>query len=433
MKLKRLGIIAFAASALLAALSGCASGPTAEDGKSLVIWNYEDESSAMGQAWKRAVEVFKEEHPDVKVKFAQQAFTSTKTNAQVLLSGNDVPDVMEFNKGAAGAGQLASQGLISPLTDAVEKYGWDKTLASPSLQQLSRYTTDGVPGDGDWYGIPNYGEYILWYYNKDFFAEHGLQVPTTRAELDQLLADIKGLGVTPVAASAKEFPYIHTWFQYVLRDAPADWVNCYQLLECKVDFDAPYWSEGTAAAENLVKDGYTSPNITGITHEQMGVNFLSGKSPLMTSGSWWFGRLKSEAKFDWDAFAWPEQNLNQGSVGNLWVVPTKAKNKDLAYEFIDITLRPEIQNILGENGGLPIAGDPSAITDERTAKFTTTFQELANSNRLALYPDFPFPGYFEELLKDSQSVANGSKTPEEVVDIVQKFYEDGLKNSSASK
>jgi raffinose/stachyose/melibiose transport system substrate-binding protein len=430
MKLKRPFIAALAAIAAVTAVSGCASGPAAEDGKSLVIWNYEDENSAMGQAWQRAVEIFEEEHPDVDVKFAQQAFTSTKTNAQVLLSGNDVPDVMEFNKGAAGAGQLASQGLITPLTDAVEEYGWEDVLGTPSLSQLSRYTTDGVPGDGDWYGIPNYGEFVLWYYNKDFFAEHGLEVPETRAELDQLLDDIKELDVVPVAAAAKEFPYIHTWFQYVLRDAPADWVDCYQLLQCDVDFDADYWLDGTAAAEALVKDGYTSPNITGITHEQMGVNFLSGKSPLLTSGSWWFGRLGAEAKFDWDVFAWPEQNLNQGSVGNLWVVPTKAKNKELAYEFIDITLRPEVQNILGEKGGLPIAGDPSAITDERTAAFTAMFQQLADEDRLALYPDFPFPGYFEELLKDSQTVANGSKSPEEVVDIVQKFYEDGLANQA---
>ena len=167
MKLKRLGFIAAAAVAAVA-FSGCAPGASSqEDGQSLEIWQYEDTNSAMGKAWQKAVDIFKEENPGVKVNFAKQAFESTKTNAQVLLSGNDVPDVMIYNKGAAGAGQLAAQGLIEPLTDAVEEYGWDEILASDSLQQLSRYTTEGVPGQGDWYGIPNYGEYVLWYYNKD--------------------------------------------------------------------------------------------------------------------------------------------------------------------------------------------------------------------------------------------------------------------------
>lgn len=411
----------------LAACGGSGEGSDeAADGQAsgeLTIWHYEDPDSAMGQAWAKAIEVFEEENPGVTVNLERQSFESLRSNAKVILTGNTVPDVLEFNKGS-DTGQLASLGLLTPLTDEAEARGWDQKLSSPSVQVLARYDEQGVPGSGDWYGIPNYGEYILWYYNQEYFTEHDLSVPTTRAELDALFETIKSEGTTPICGAAKDFPYIHTWFQAVLADAPSDWVDNYQLFRGPVDFDAAYWVDGTREAQKWAQE-YTTPNVTGVTHEDMGANFLAGQCPLMTSGSWWFGRLKTEATFDWGTFAYPEQNLNQGSTGNLWTVPTNSTNKDLAYEFIDITLRPEIQAILDEQGGLSLAGDPAAITDERTKAFTEAFQALASENKLALYPDFPVPGFYDFMLSQSQAVANGSQSPEEIIQALADYYNNG--------
>ena len=53
----------------------------------------------------------------------------------------------------------------------------------------------------------------------------------------------------------------------------------------------------------------------------------------MISGSWWYGTFVSEIKnFKWGTFLFPGNKLDPGSGGNLWVVPSKAKNKDLAYD-----------------------------------------------------------------------------------------------------
>ena len=32
-------------------------------------------------------------------------------------------------------------------------------------------------GSGKWYGIPNYGEYVMVYYNKDMFAKYNVAGP----------------------------------------------------------------------------------------------------------------------------------------------------------------------------------------------------------------------------------------------------------------
>ena len=101
---------------------------------------------------------------------------------------------------------------------------------------------------------------------------------------------------------------------------------------------------------------------------------------MIVSGSWWYGRFTTEIKdFDWGTFLFPGTKLSLGSSGNLWVVPKASKNKDLAYDFIDITMRPEIQNLLGNSGGVPVAADPSTITDPKNKELIDELQHAHRS------------------------------------------------------
>ncbi|MFC5277107.1 extracellular solute-binding protein [Brachybacterium sacelli] len=62
-----------------------------------------------GPGLEARLEIFKEQHPDVTVDFQQTSFDAVRQNAKITLSGNEVPDVIEFNKGNADGGQLAAQ------------------------------------------------------------------------------------------------------------------------------------------------------------------------------------------------------------------------------------------------------------------------------------------------------------------------------------
>ena len=56
------------ATTTLAACSDSGGG-SGGDAKTLKLWHYESANSAMGIAWDQAIEIFKKEHPGVKVKF----------------------------------------------------------------------------------------------------------------------------------------------------------------------------------------------------------------------------------------------------------------------------------------------------------------------------------------------------------------------------
>jgi raffinose/stachyose/melibiose transport system substrate-binding protein len=422
------GAMVLALPLALAACGGDSGGSDdSGDGQTLTIWDYENDESAMGQAWAKAIEIFEDEHPDVTVKTEDQTFEQIQKNAKIFLTGDDVPDVMEYNKGNATAGQLAAQGLISSLTDEAESRGWDTTLPA-SIQTTAKYDEQGLMGSGDWYGVPNYGEFVGVYYNQDMFDAAGIAIPTTFDEFEAALASFKAAGITPLAEAGSEYPMGQLWYELVLHYGDRDLVDDYQLFANDVDFHNDAFTQATEKLDEWIKAGYIASDSAALTAEDMGTSFIAGTYPLMVSGSWWFGRLTEEIPFTWGQGLFPGNDMHPGSSGNLWVVPENAKNKDLAYDFIDITLRPEVQEILGQKGGLPVAGDSSAITDPKVKEMTENFETILDEDGLAFYPDWPVPGYYDVIVSELQSLINQSKTPSEVLDGLSSAYVDGKKD-----
>lgn len=427
-----LGLVALSAAALLT-LSACGSGAGANAGggnaadtdpTTLTIWHYENDDSAMGKAWAKAIEIFKAEHEGVEVKVEKQTFEQIQKNAKIVLTGDDVPDVMEYNKGNATAGQLAAQGLIQPLTEAAAKYGWESKLAG-SLATTAKYNEQGLMGSGDWYGVPNYGEFVGVYYNKAAFAKAGLEVPTTLAEFESVLKSFKDSGTTPLATAGAEYPLGQLWYELVLANSQRSFVDAYQLFASDVDFHGTEMTTGTEKLKQWVEAGYIDSDIAALKAEDMGVEFIKGTYPMMVSGSWWFGRLSEEMKDDWGMFAFPGNNLHPGSSGNIWVVPTNADSSSLAKDFIDITLRAEVQAVFAEEGGLPVAAESATISDEKVKLVTDTFQGIIAQDGLAFYPDWPVPGYYDVIVAQLQALVNGNADATKTLDGLSKAYTEG--------
>jgi raffinose/stachyose/melibiose transport system substrate-binding protein len=421
-----------AVAAMLVALAACggteqtADKPAATGPRVLKLWHYEGADSAMGKAWAESVKQFEASHPGVTVKLEEKAFEQIRQSAGMILNSDEAPDVMEYNKGNATAGLLSKQGLLTDLSPEATKRGWDKLL-SPSLQTTAKYDERGVMGAGKWFGIPNYAEYVMVYYNKDLFKKAGVEVPTTFDEFTAALETFKKAGTTPLAVGGAEYPAQQILYQLALSKAQRPWVDALQLYKGKVDFKGPEFKYAADTFADWVKKGYIGKDSAAIKAEDMGVSFIGGKYPILVSGSWWFGRFASDIKdFEWGSFLWPGNTMNAGSSGNIWVVPENAKNKDLAYDFIDITMKKDIQNLLGNSGGIPVAADPAAITDPKSKELIENFNRLSTSDGLAFYPDWPAPGYYDVLVSGVQNLINGTKTPDQVLDEIAGPYNENL-------
>ncbi|MET7682752.1 extracellular solute-binding protein [Streptomyces sp. NPDC005423] len=410
-------------SLLLSSCSGSDSGSS--DGKTLKLWHYEGPDSAMGVAWNEAIKEFEAQHPGVKVKFEEKGFEQIQKTAPMVLNSSDAPDLMEYNKGNATAGLLSKQGLLTDLTAEATKRGWDKKIPS-SVGTTSRYDANGVMGSGKWYGVTDYGEYTMVYYNKELFKKYKIAEPKTLDELTAAMGQFAAKGVTPLANAGAEYIAQQYLYQLALSKADRAWVDKYELYKGKTDFHDAAWTYAATTFADWVKKGYIAKTSSGTKAEDAGVSWIQGKAPILFSGSWWYGRFQTEAKFDWDTTLWPGSNLTPGSGGNLWVVPKGAKNKQLAYDFIDITLSKKIQNLLGNKGGIPVAADTSAITDPKSKKLIADFNTVSGRDGLAFYPDWPVPGFYDVLVSETQKLITGSEKPDAYLSNLQKAYDKGV-------
>lgn len=421
MRKKMLSFAILLLAVLVAVAPNLSSRAAAQEDKVLKIWHYESPNGAMGIAWQAAMDKFQEMHPDVTIEFEARGFEEIRQTAPMILNSDEVPDVMEYNKGNATAGFLSQNGLLTDITDVAIERGWDQIL-SPGLQTTSRYE-NGIMGSGPWYGVTNYGEFVMVYYNVDMFEEYGVEVPTTLEEFENVMQTFVDAGITPLSLGATEYPAQHVFYQLVLSQADREWVDAFQLYQGDVDFHDEAF---TFAAEKIVEwteRGFISEDSTGIPAEDMGVAFTNGEFPIMVSGSWWYGRFMNEiTDFEWSTFLWPGNELHAGSGGNLWVVPANAKNKELAYDFIDITMSTEIQTLMGNEGGIPVNADLDQIEDPKIQELISNFNRIIEADGFAFYPDWPAPGYYDILVSGVQELIAGTMSPEEALDFLADPY-----------
>lgn len=414
--------VAVTAALALSSCSGAEGGAGQADGETLKVWWWENEDSALSTAWNRAIEIFEEEHPDVTVEFELKTYEQMQQSGQLLLDSDDAPDVLEYLKGNATAGLVSQAGLLTDLTGVADERGWD---LDGSVQDVGLYE-DGLMGSGQRYGVTNYGEYVPMWFNKDLFEEYDLQVPSSLDELETAMQTFVDNDITPLALGSADYPGPHLLYALALSQMDQDSLAAYQRFDGDVDWAA--WEFAAETVADWTERGFISTDSTGIPAQDAGNAFVAGSYPMFFSGTWWAGSFVDDiTEFEFDQFLFPGNDLTPGSGGNLWVVPEKADNKELAYDFIEITMSEEIQNLLGDEGQVPVAADVEAIESPVGQLVLGRFAELEASadGGLAWYPDWPVPGLNDILIQNNTELVQATKTPEQVVDGIRTAYDQG--------
>jgi raffinose/stachyose/melibiose transport system substrate-binding protein len=390
----------------------------------LKIWDMEVDN-AFSASWEFAREKFKEMYPNVTVEYETKTFEQMQETGKMILASDDVPDVMQSNKGSSTAGVYASEGLLTDLTSEAEERGWTDIM-SDSLKVTCRYDDQGIMGSGNLYGVTNYGEFVMVYYNKDMFEQYDIEVPTSYAEFEAVCDKFVEEDIIPIALGGLTgWPIGHVWYELFTYKADRELINNYHFFQGDVDFHGEAFN---FAAEKLVEyatKGYFDPNVTGLSYDDANYAFIQGQNPINITGSWWFGSALAEiTEFDWGIFTMPGKDLYNGSGGDLWVVPENAKNKELAFEFIDLTMQEDAQTVMANAGGIPINADLSQITDPKVKSLNEEFNSILEKDGLAFYPDWPAPCLYDVSIAYTQELLIGTATPEELNNALSECYNE---------
>jgi raffinose/stachyose/melibiose transport system substrate-binding protein len=361
---------------------------------------------------------FEETHPNVTVEFVPYTFEDmTKVYALALGSGVG-PDVSYV--GSNESIPVGKNGLLVDLREAANKRGWPERISPWQAAEA-----ENPFEDGGLYGVPWDLVSINAYYNKDLFAELGLEPPETFEEFETILATLKENGITPLAAG-KGFNFDHQFYLLSHLTVPFEWLNKLRDLDPEADWTHPGFTQAMEILDSWVKKGYFNDDIFALTNDDARILFTSGQTGMMLGGTWNTAPILEEADFEVGFFPVPmiDESLPPQSVttvNNVWTVSKSSPHPDVAIEYIDYLLGEEAARAIWANGGIPMY--QFETLPEATSQLQREIYHAVQVSGSGFYI-----GTNETEVKDARRAAlplmvDGELTAAEVIQLIQDAHE----------
>src|SRR4051812_17392812 len=105
----------------------------AQEQVTLRVWDQFTDSKA--EAVVAVYDAFMEAHPNVTIEREVVTDQQMRQTVNTALASGTGPDVIYYAPGPGYAGVLAEAGLIQPLDDLANEYGWHDRIAAAALEQ----------------------------------------------------------------------------------------------------------------------------------------------------------------------------------------------------------------------------------------------------------------------------------------------------------
>lgn len=236
-RISAVGATSLAAALVLTGCSGSDDGGGGEDGGATTLSVYIDSTPSSVDLWNGLIAAYAEVEPDVTVEVETHPAGSEGDNLiKTRLATGEMNDLFWYNSGSLFQALKPDQNLV-PLTD------------EPWVDSLDDNFTTVVSTDAGLYGAPVGASFAgAVVYNKDIYADLGLEVPTTWDEYMANNEAIKDAGLVAVVQT-----YGDTWTSQV--PVLGDFYN--------VEAAEPGWAEAYTAGDAKFAD---QPALAGFEH-----------------------------------------------------------------------------------------------------------------------------------------------------------------------
>jgi raffinose/stachyose/melibiose transport system substrate-binding protein len=346
---------ALMATAALAASGGTSS---ARAGGDITVWLSGTYAGATpGTTYRKWVDSiatrYKQKFPGSHVKFVLTPINNAQFTAQIAaaFASKSVPDVMLVYSGGYTTPYMLSS--LEKLNDRVAKT--PGFYPSQTSWDLSCLNLNCKGGKGDIYAIPNdEGTYAL-YYNKALFRKAGVAAPPrTYAELLAQCKKFKAAGIIPLAYGDRDGYSTDNWvtYDYASYMAPNDIAK---VNNGEMKYTDP---KLVRPLEQLVKFKQQGcVNADASTHENNDANtyFTSGKAAMVQMFPFVIKAFEQALGKNLGIASLPQSGPHVGRTAansfHNWVIPKNARNKDGAWEFINLAVdqqgATDLANIVG--------------------------------------------------------------------------------------
>lgn len=367
-----------------------------------------------------------------------------QTGATVNMELNAHADYIEMLpiKLEAGSDDYDVIGVDAPLVAQYATKGWIIPVDEYFTDEEKAQFTKAAMQTGTWQGTfyapaMNSSAQLLWY-NTALLSEAGVEIPENSTENRLTWEQVKDLAKETLEAidpdGAKGIAGI-TFGQvsrtYQMNQLPNsmggknigdDGFTAEGVINDEAWVKACTWYQG------LYNDGVA---LKGITADDAASLFLSGKVVFIVDGTWTYNNCVNEGMTDFGfcpvpAFEGYEDKVGTPTGSWHFGIPTNAKNKELAAEFIKYMSIGEGNTMwLEANGDVPstVAGVESLIESEDAAEYMkiAAFESANTAVPRALTPGFQ---EYDTIIQNTwEDIKNGSDVQASLDNAAQKIEE----------
>jgi len=183
-------------------------------------------------------------------------------------------------------GDMYEAGKLLDLEKALKDVGaWEDVRPAAAATVKSIY--------GDMVSLPFQYNIEGFWYNKEIFAENGIEVPTTWEEFTQAASTLKSAGVQPLTAAGSQgwtiTRYIST---YLARAHGSDALDAVKSGDAA--FTDPDYLVAAQELAELGANGYFGQGVASRDMNTMLADFLGGTAGMMYDGSWVLSNIADE-------------------------------------------------------------------------------------------------------------------------------------------
>jgi raffinose/stachyose/melibiose transport system substrate-binding protein len=372
--------------------------------------------------WQDAADAYMAEHPNVTVEITVLENEAFKARITTNMQAGDPPDLFQ-SWGGGGLLEQVNAGLVADITDEVAPWIAELNAGAVSMYQV----------EGGQYGIPFDLGMVGFWYNKDLFAEAGIdEPPATWEDLLAAVEDLKAAGITPIAlGEGDKWPGMFWWAYLSLRLCGAEVMQ--QAASDPAAFEDPCFVQAGEELQRLIEmepyqEGFLATPWEGATGEAALI--ANGRAAMDLMGQWAPGTQQANAENGeglGEALGWFPFPAVEGGVGdatdgfgggNGFAVGRDAPLAETV-DFLHYLVSPEVASEFGASntGILPVTeGTEDSVTDPNLASL---LEGRAQATYVQLYLDQAFPPAVGLALNDIiQTLYAGTSTPEEVAQAI---------------
>jgi raffinose/stachyose/melibiose transport system substrate-binding protein len=376
-------------------------------------WHIQNNDPGL-QNWQDMADEFSAMYPHVSFDINVLENDAFKPAIEANMQAGDVPDLYQ-SWGGGGLRDEVEAGLVQDITDEVADWVGDLGGGPVGLYQV----------DGRQYGVPFNAGVVGFWYNKDLFAQAGIDtLPTTWTEFLEVVQTLKDAGITPIAVGAGAQWPAHFYYAYLMiRIGGAEGMQ--QLAETG-DFNVPFVIEAGERLNELIELEPFQPGFLGAQWDapdgEAGT-FATQGAAMSLMGQWAPGTYRTHAGVDtqdempfelgWFPFPAVEGGAGESTHvlggGDGFAVGKDAPPE--AIEFLRFITNETNQRTWARDSGIPV--NPAAA-DALSSELIPVAEGLGQSTFLQLFLDQYFsPDVGAEINEQSARLFGEAASPED--------------------